>query len=1369
MCSTNLLKALVMVVFMVANVTTLAQFTNVTSSAIPGGLSGSLTVEVPWADYDRDGDLDFFLTVTKALMSNNNDGTFQAVASSDLLRTQHSAMAWNDYDNDGDLDLLIAGSGFNAGFLSQLLRNDNGIFTRMAAATVDLPLVAYGSVAWGDYDNDGDPDFVISGQTGAGRATQLWRNNAGIFSRVTPLAIPNLSFSDVSWVDYDSDGDLDFFISGLNESSNTISQLWRNNGDGSFSLTSVSLPAIWIGAVSWGDYDSNGFPDLLITGATSGVTRTTQIWKNNGNGTFSNATPSGLTPLDASDAAWADIDNDGDLDFMISGSAGGTDNRVVQLWQNNNNSFAEVTSSLAPGLLAASEGSISWGDYDNDNDLDLLYTGSTGSQSSVTEIWKNNITTPNTAPVAPSNLTLNYNAVAKEVTLNWNAASDAETPTAALTYHVRIGTTPGGNDILSASERYLAEIGNTGQGTFHKIKNLAPGAYYWSVSTVDNNYKSSSWAAEQVFNIPNEAPSFIISDNISISEDAGALVFNVWVIGIQPGPSNEQNQTTTLQITNDNNALFAVQPALTTTASVLTRNLVFTPELNAHGTTTVTVKLKDNGGTANGGVDESVQTFTITIAPINDAPSFTKGVDLVVNENSVNLVPAWATNISAGPKEGTQLLNFNVTNNNTAFFSVQPTIDASGNLTFTTADGALGPVIVSVQLKDNGGVANGGIDQSTIQTFSITINSKNDAPSFTKGGNVVINEDAPSQAIMAWASAISAGSPSEASQTLMFTLSNDAHQLFSTQPIIDLTGTLSFTPVPNTSGTATVTVTLKDNGGTANGGVDESTQTFTITVNPVNDAPSFTKGADVSAPEDGPLQTFTGWATHLSAGPADEATQALSFLVSNDNNALFSVQPSVNASGTLTFTPAPSAVGVATVTIRIRDNGGTQSGGIDQSPAETFTITINGVNDAPSFTKGADVVAHEDAGVQTLTNWATALSAGPSDESAQSISILVSNSMNGLFAVQPSLSPSGTLSFTPAPNISGTATVTVTLKDDGGKANGGVDESTQTFTITVNPVNDVPSFIKGTDVAVNEDEATVIAAWATAISAGPDESIQAVTFVCSNNNNSLFLAQPSVDPSGRLAFIPALNAFGIATVTIKVQDTGGVTNGGIDQSGVETFTITVNSVNDAPSIDAVSNVSVPLNSDPVLVTLRGIHTGASNEEGQQLILQAFSDNSLLLAEPQLSLLQNGSATLTLTPYPEMAGSSIITLKLKDDGGTARGGNDETTLTFIFTVEDAIHPVFLPNLFSPNGNGTNEMFRVRARGIAEIRFSIYDIYGQEVFSTTDVTQATQTGWDGRHNGKDQPAGTYTWTLSGKYTDGTSLTGGRNQYGQVVLIR
>jgi hypothetical protein len=538
----------------------------------------------------------------------------------------------------------------------------------------------------------------------------------------------------------------------------------------------------------------------------------------------------------------------------------------------------------------------------------------------------------------------------------------------------------------------------------------------------------------------------------------------------------------------------------------------------------------------------------------NHAPTFRAGTDRTVAEDSgPSATAAWATDIDAGPFEGGQAIDFVVDNDNNPLFATQPAVSPAGTLTFTPAPDAHGTAHVTVEAHDDGG----GDDTSAPQTFTITITSVNDTPSFNAGAVQAVAEDAGAQAVPGWATAISPGPPNEAGQAIAFTTSNDNNALFSAQPAVTPAGTLTYTPAPDANGTATVTVAAHDDGG-AN---DTSTpQTFTITITSVNDAPTFTKGADRTVREDDPASSVTGWATHITPGPPDESSQAITFTTSNDNNSLFTAQPAVSPGGTLTFTPASGAHGTAHVTITAHDDGGTTDGGADTSSTQTFTITVLAPNHAPSFTKGSDPTVLEDAGPQSLPGWASGISAGPSYESAQVVSFTLDNPLAALFAAAPAISTSGTLTFTPAANQNGAAAFTVTAHDDGGTADGGVDTSApRTFTLTVTPVNDAPSFSKGPDQTVALTAALqTVGGWASAISPGPaNESGQNVTFTVSNNNPSLFQVQPRVDSDGTLVYQPGFTLMGSATVTVQAHDDGGTANGGADTSAPQTFTIGV--------------------------------------------------------------------------------------------------------------------------------------------------------------------------------------------------------------------
>jgi hypothetical protein len=149
------------------------------------------------------------------------------------------------------------------------------------------------------------------------------------------------------------------------------------------------------------------------------------------------------------------------------------------------------------------------------------------------------------------------------------------------------------------------------------------------------------------------------------------------------------------------------------------------------------------------------------------------------------------------------------------------------------------------------------------------------------------------------------------------------------------TEVITINPASNLFGSTDITVTVNRSGG------GSSSKTFSVTVNSVNDAPSFTKGADQTVNENDGAQTVNGWATNISPGAPNESGQALTFQITNNSNAsLFSAGPAVSPSGVLTYTPAPGVSGSATITLSLKDDGGTANGGTDVSAAQTFNITI---------------------------------------------------------------------------------------------------------------------------------------------------------------------------------------------------------------------------------------------------------------------------------------------------------------------------------------------------------------------------------------------------------------------------------------------
>ena len=250
-------------------------------SNITAGLPGVEVGSAAWGDYDNDGDLDILLTGSDPLVFavyRNDDGVFADI-SAGLPGVSDSSAAWGDYDNDGDLDILLTGrTGSDPDRISRVYRNDDGVFADISAG---LPGVSDSSASWGDYDNDGDLDILLTGRTGSDpdRIPRVYRNDDGVFADIS-AGLPGVAFGSASWGDYDNDGDLDILLTGGTGSDPArIPRVYRND-DGVFTNITAGLPGVDSSA-AWGDYDNDGDLDILLTGYTgSDPDRIARVYRN---------------------------------------------------------------------------------------------------------------------------------------------------------------------------------------------------------------------------------------------------------------------------------------------------------------------------------------------------------------------------------------------------------------------------------------------------------------------------------------------------------------------------------------------------------------------------------------------------------------------------------------------------------------------------------------------------------------------------------------------------------------------------------------------------------------------------------------------------------------------------------------------------------------------------------------------------------------------------------------------------------------------------------------------------------------------------------------------------------------------------------
>ncbi len=464
-------------------------------------------------DIDGDGDLDIVIsgedTTARILkvFKNNGAGVFTPAAFP-FTPTTRTTFNWGDINQDGKLDLLM--TGFTADGSptdSVYTSNGSGIFTKDNA--IALPQAAPGA-GFADLNNDGYMDIYVFGNKDFGKPKIFFNNKAGGFTESGQFNDYNFVDPVVTPIDYDNDKDIDLFVTaGYEDAAATrFSKMFVNN-NGVFTVKDLGLIPKGNGSAAWGDYDGDGYADLLLNGDgylgsgedNDGVYR---LYRNNA-GIFTAVTT--FTEYrqnhTGNGGRLIDWDNDGDLDVIVSGYNSNTSTQATDIYLNNGGTFTPYSGNATiPGF---SENSFETADIDGDGDLDIIEAGYSGNNyngagsalnSNASVIIKNPTITKNSAPSAPTNLKVIGTQPA--LTFSWNAAIDATTPQKALSYNMYLTDDKGKwyYDALAdttTGKLALQKMGNVYLNKGWILKNLPAGNYCWGVQTIDNSFASSKF------------------------------------------------------------------------------------------------------------------------------------------------------------------------------------------------------------------------------------------------------------------------------------------------------------------------------------------------------------------------------------------------------------------------------------------------------------------------------------------------------------------------------------------------------------------------------------------------------------------------------------------------------------------------------------------------------------------------------------------------------------------------------------------------------------------------------------------------------------------------------------------------------------
>jgi gliding motility-associated-like protein len=778
----------------------------------------------------------------------------------------------------------------------------------------------------------------------------------------------------------------------------------------------------------------------------------------------------------------------------------------------------------------------------------------------------------------------------------------------------------------------------------------------------------------------------------------------------------------------------------------------YQPDANYNGTDVFNYKLCDVDG------DCSEAKVTVIITPVNDLP-------LAVNDNVTTLedTPVVGATVSVNDipsGDGGNTWSLEGVNGGAAHGNV--TMDNSGRYTYTPNANFNGIDVFTYKLCDVDG------DCSTAKV-TVIITPVNDLP-VAVNDIITTNEDTP----ITGGSVAANDIPSGDGGNLWYLVGANGGALHGTIAMNGF-GTYTYTPNANYWGSDGFTYKLCDVDG------DCSTAYVSITILPVNDTP-VAAAQQITTLEDVP---FNGVII-----ATDVELDVLTFSKASDP---MHGTVTVNANGTYTYTPAADYNGTDSFTITVSDG----KGGNTTVPVN---VTITPVNDAPSFEKGGNQSLCENSGRQIINNWATSLRSGPANESAQSLLFIVSNDNNSIFSEQPIVSSNGDLYYTPAFNQSGTATISVQLRDDGGTSNGGVNSSViQMFTITIHslpeaPVaNDQQSFCGMATIA--DLSATVPAgfmlkwysssvggsalAGTTPIATATTYYVAAVNTIsgCTSTTRkavSVTINEIPATPAGSQSqtfctnIKPTLSDIAVTGLNVKWYNALSAENELPGRTLLIDGTTyyasqTINGCESAIRLAVKATVqSCNTNHVPVVDDF-----SKTSKQNQTVSFSASdfaskfadADNEILLKILIVSLPANGKLLLAGQPVSidqEILITDLNKLEFVPDnnytGETSFRWNGSDGKNY--AVSDAyvyitITPseIFIPEGFSPNGDGVNDFFVIGGADKYTITLRVFNRWGNKVFES----ERYKNDWNGNANiglmlTKELPGGTYYYTVN-----------------------
>ncbi len=601
---------------------------------------------------------------------------------------------------------------------------------------------------------------------------------------------------------------------------------------------------------------------------------------------------------------------------------------------------------------------------------------------------------------------------------------------------------------------------------------------------------------------------------------------------------------------------------------------------------------------------------------VNDGSVDSAPFPLVYQVAAVNDLPTIASQ-TPNPINATEdvpftllVSNLNITDVDNSVFTL--TVLAGTNYTFSgnTVTPTLnynGPLTVNVRVRD-------GAADSAPFGVAVQVAPVNDAPAITG----------------------QTPNPISATQNTPFTIlisnlivSDVDNSVFTLTVLPGTNYTFSgntITPALNFNGALTVNVKVND------GSADSPSFGVAASLGAVNVAPVITGQTPnpINATEDTPFSILV---SNVTITDPDNTVFTLTVLAGT--NYTFSGN---------TITPASNYNGPLTVNVRVND-------GAANSNTFGVAVQVAPVNDAPVISAQSTLTINEDQPLTILLSHLTVTD--PDNTYPTGFTLTVQAGTN--YTVLGSI-------ITPTSNFFGNLTVNVSVND--GTANSNVFP----LLVKVNPVNDAPTKVGFAAITLTEDNLTEqVVNLLTNFNDVEDVPSSLLTYQITANDNPSFFQSISINQAlGQLRFTLNTNAFGVAKVTIRATDSGGL-------SVTDILTININGINDAPGFDVIPNQQVVENSPQQTINITNVSKGPF-ESAQELTFFVSSSNASIVPAPTITY--NGTATtaqLKYTVAPNIAGTVTITINVVDNGSNISPNQNSFTTTFTIEVSEINDP------------------------------------------------------------------------------------------------